>query len=32
MNGIEKITERIAAQNDTDIKALMNRSTGQGRL
>lgn len=31
MNGIEKITERIAAQNDTDIKALMNRAEAQAK-
>ena len=29
MNGIEKITERIAAQSDADVKALMDRANAQ---
>lgn len=31
MNGIEKITERIAAQNDADMKALMARAEAQAK-
>ncbi len=31
MNGIEKITERIAAQNDADMKALMARAETQAK-
>lgn len=31
MNGIEKITERIAAQSDADVKALMGRANAQAK-
>lgn len=31
MNGIEKITERIAAQSDADVKALMDRANAQAK-
>ena len=31
MNGIEKITERIAAQSNADVKALMGRANAQAK-
>ena len=31
MNGIEKITERIAAQSGADVKALMDRANAQAK-
>ena len=31
MNGIEKITERIAAQSNADVKALMDRANAQAK-